>query len=131
MAEETSTKQRIERAALRLFVAQGIASATTREIATLRALGFGARGQVLHVERVAHCGQADPRTLQVPPAIFVEMIFTTRLRKRCTGPRNLQTISPPDVRAFMKWLRQDARTCSRKAAPTGAWAANTTNTRAP
>lgn len=33
MAEETSTKQRIERAALRLFVAQGIASATTREIA--------------------------------------------------------------------------------------------------
>lgn len=37
--------------------------------------------------------------------VQAETSTTAAERKRTRGPRNLLTISPPDVRAFMRWLR--------------------------
>lgn len=55
-----------------------------------------------HVRYMFHCLS---RALDFFDVVQAKQATTAAERKRTRGPRNLATISVPDVRAFMRWLR--------------------------
>lgn len=55
---------------------------------------------------ILYCAGALDRAILFFNDVQAQQATTPAERKRCASPRNLATVSPPDVRAYMRWLGQ-------------------------
>jgi integrase len=90
--------QQLNAARLGLLPGNDLAAAGDDYMAALRAEGKSET----YIRYVFHCLN---RACVFFDEVQAAAAKTAAERKRCKGPRNIGTISPPDVRAFVAWLR--------------------------